>query len=165
MSVASVFHSPAAGSKAIVSTLPTGTIRAKPKCGGQLGPTFVTVRRGISTEKGTVNREIAAQNRLLKEIKARTKVHYEGAYSCSEYCKDVQYLQHRKCTCHYITESALEQIVLEELRELLRFVSQNGKRFVRLVMDNSRQEYRARRRRRKSEPFPSTAAALRRSTR
>jgi len=28
-------------------------------------------RRGISTEKGTVNREIAAQNRLLKEIKAR----------------------------------------------------------------------------------------------
>ena len=28
-------------------------------------------RRGISTEKGTVNREIAAQNKLLKEIKAR----------------------------------------------------------------------------------------------
>ncbi len=28
-------------------------------------------RRGISTEKGTVNREITAQNRLLKEIKAR----------------------------------------------------------------------------------------------
>ncbi|WP_411677463.1 DUF4368 domain-containing protein [Caproicibacter sp.] len=34
----------------------------------------------------------------------------------------------------------MEQIVLEELRELLRFVSQNEKRFVRLVMDNSRQE-------------------------
>lgn len=28
-------------------------------------------RRGISTEKGSVNREIAAQNKLLKEIKAR----------------------------------------------------------------------------------------------
>jgi len=28
-------------------------------------------RRGIPTEKGVVNREIAAQNRLLKEIKAR----------------------------------------------------------------------------------------------
>ncbi|MCI1883139.1 MAG: hypothetical protein LKI94_13215 [Sporolactobacillus sp.] len=28
-------------------------------------------RRGIPTEKGAVNREIAAQNRLLKEIKAR----------------------------------------------------------------------------------------------
>jgi hypothetical protein len=28
-------------------------------------------RRGLITEKGTVNREIAAQNRLLKEIKAR----------------------------------------------------------------------------------------------
>jgi DNA invertase Pin-like site-specific DNA recombinase len=72
--------------------------------------------------------------------KARTKVRYEGAYSCSEYRKDVQYLQHRKCTCHYITESALEQIVLEELRELLRFVSRDESRFVRLVMDKSRQE-------------------------
>jgi hypothetical protein len=28
-------------------------------------------RRGIPTEKGAVNREIAAQNRPLKEIKAR----------------------------------------------------------------------------------------------
>lgn len=28
-------------------------------------------RRGISTEKGSVNREVAAQNKLLKEIKAR----------------------------------------------------------------------------------------------
>lgn len=28
-------------------------------------------RRGIPTEKGSVNREIAAQNKLLKEIKAR----------------------------------------------------------------------------------------------
>jgi outer membrane murein-binding lipoprotein Lpp len=28
-------------------------------------------RRGLATEKGTVNRKIAAQNRLLKEIKAR----------------------------------------------------------------------------------------------
>ena len=28
-------------------------------------------RRGLTTEKGTVNREISAQNRLLKEIKAR----------------------------------------------------------------------------------------------
>lgn len=28
-------------------------------------------RRGLVTEKGTINREIATQNRLLKEIKAR----------------------------------------------------------------------------------------------
>ena len=28
-------------------------------------------RRGVSTEKGSVNREISAQNKLLKEIKAR----------------------------------------------------------------------------------------------
>ncbi len=66
---------------------------------------------------------------------------YEGSYSCSEYRKDVQYLQEgRECTAHYIQESQLEQLVLEELRELLKFVSQNEKRFVRLVMDKSRQE-------------------------
>ena len=34
----------------------------------------------------------------------------------------------------------MEQLVLEELRELLRFVSGHEKRFVRLVMDKSRQE-------------------------
>ena len=28
-------------------------------------------RRGIQTEKGNINREIAADNKLLKEIKAR----------------------------------------------------------------------------------------------
>ena len=28
-------------------------------------------RRGIATEKGNINREIAADNKLLKEIKAR----------------------------------------------------------------------------------------------
>ena len=73
--------------------------------------------------------------------KDRSKVRYEGSYSCSEYRKDVQYLQEgRKCTAHYIQESQLEQLVLEELRELLRFVSQNEKRFVRLVMDKSRLE-------------------------
>ena len=33
-------------------------------------------KRGIRTDKGNVNREIAAQNRLLKEIKARlTRLH------------------------------------------------------------------------------------------
>lgn len=73
--------------------------------------------------------------------KAKTQVRYEGSYSCSEYRKDVQYLQEgRECTAHYIQESQLEQLVLEELRELLKFVSQNEKRFVRLVMDKSRQE-------------------------
>jgi len=40
----------------------------------------------------------------------------------------------------YHRECQLEQLVLEELQELLRFVSRNEKRFVRLVMDKSRQE-------------------------
>ncbi|MFA7117234.1 MAG: hypothetical protein WC159_00545 [Sphaerochaetaceae bacterium] len=39
---------------------------------GHMGVTATQMeRRGFVTEKGTVNREIAAQNRLLKEIKAR----------------------------------------------------------------------------------------------
>ena len=76
-----------------------------------------------------------------RSIKNKWGTRYEGSYSCSEYRKDVQYLQEgRKCTCHFIRESQLEQLVLEELRELLRFVSGHEKRFVRLVMDKSRQE-------------------------
>lgn len=75
--------------------------------------------------------------------KAKTKVRYEGAYSCSKYRKGHQYQYPGDkdcCTCHYITEPILEQIVLADLRELLQFVSRNEKRFVRLVMDKSRQE-------------------------
>jgi DNA invertase Pin-like site-specific DNA recombinase len=73
--------------------------------------------------------------------KAKTVSRYEGAYSCSEYRKDVQYLNHgRKCTCHFIRENILEQIVLDDLRELLKFISGNEKKFVRLVMEKSTQE-------------------------
>jgi len=73
--------------------------------------------------------------------KAKTDVRYEGSYSCSEYRKDVQYLDHgRKCSCHFIRENVLEQIVLDDLRELLDFINRNEKKFVRLVMDKSRQE-------------------------
>ncbi len=72
--------------------------------------------------------------------KARTIARYEGAYSCSEYRKDVQFQQNRLCTCHYIRETVLEQIVLDDLQELLAFVSGNEKQFVRLVMDKSQQE-------------------------
>jgi len=71
----------------------------------------------------------------------KTQSHNEGSYSCSEYRKDSQYLSNeRKCTCHYIRESILEQLVLDDLRELLTFVSKNEKRFVGLIMDKSRQE-------------------------
>jgi len=72
--------------------------------------------------------------------KAKTQSRLEGSYSCSAYRKGVQYQEGRACTCHFIREAVLEEIVLEELRELLRFVSRHEKRFVRLVMDKSAQE-------------------------
>jgi DNA invertase Pin-like site-specific DNA recombinase len=73
--------------------------------------------------------------------KDKTQSRLEGSYSCSEYRKDVQYLaQGRKCTCHFIRETVLEQVVLDDLRELLAFVTRNEKKFVRLVMDKSQQE-------------------------
>ena len=73
--------------------------------------------------------------------KAKTVSRYEGSYSCSEYRKDIQYLNSgRKCTCHFIRESILEEVVLDDLRELLDFVSRNEKKFVRLVMEKSTQE-------------------------
>ena len=46
----------------------------------------------------------------------------------------------RTLTCHFIRESVLEQLVLEELRDLLAFVTRYEKRFIRLVTDKSRQE-------------------------
>ena len=72
--------------------------------------------------------------------KARTSSYLKGSYSCSVYRKQVQYQQDRKCTAHYIAETSLQQLVLEELRELLSFVSRHEKQFVRLVMDKSKQE-------------------------
>ncbi len=72
--------------------------------------------------------------------KAKTVVRYEGSYSCSRYRKGVQYQEGKSCTCHFIREAVLEQLVLEELRDLLAFISRHEKQFVRLVMDKSKQE-------------------------
>jgi hypothetical protein len=72
--------------------------------------------------------------------KAKTEVRYEGLYSCSKYRKGVQYREEKPCTCHFIREAVLEQLVLEELRDLLAFVTRYEKRFIRLVTDKSRQE-------------------------
>ena len=77
-----------------------------------------------------------------RAIKNKWGTRYEGSYSCSEYRKDVQYLQGRKCTCHFIRESQLEQLVLEELRELLRYIPKHENQFARHVMDRSAQEYK-----------------------
>ena len=84
--------------------------------------------------------------------KARTVSRYEGAYSCSAYRKQVQFQEDgRRCTCHYIREDMLEQIVLEDLRELLAFVLEDEKRFVRLVMDKSQQDQQRERQGKKKE--------------
>ena len=77
-----------------------------------------------------------------RAIKNKWGTRYEGSYSCSEYRKDVQYQEGRKCTCHFIRESQLEQLVLEELRDLLRYIPKHEKQFVRVVMDRSAQEYK-----------------------
>ena len=77
-----------------------------------------------------------------RAIKNKWGTRYEGSYSCSEYRKDVQYQEGRKCTCHFIRESQLEQLVLEELRQLLRYIPKHEKQFARLVMDRSAQEQR-----------------------
>jgi len=74
--------------------------------------------------------------------KAKTQSRLEGAYSCSVYRKQTQYQHKRNCTAHYISETALQQLVLEEMRELLGFASRYEKQFVRLVMDKSVQEQR-----------------------
>jgi len=75
-----------------------------------------------------------------RSIKNKWGTRYEGSYSCSEYRKDVQYQGNRKCTCHFIRESQLEQLVLEELRQLLRYIPKHEKQFAKLVMDRSAQE-------------------------
>ena len=72
--------------------------------------------------------------------KAKTQSRFEGTYSCSEYRKDTKYQYKRKCTCHFIREDVLEQVVLADLRELIGFVIRHEKQFVRLVMDKSKQE-------------------------
>lgn len=73
--------------------------------------------------------------------KAKTESRLVGSYSCAEYRKGVQYIEDgRRCTCHYIGEKQLAQLVLEDLREVLQFVGRYEKQFVRMVMAQSRKE-------------------------
>lgn len=75
-------------------------------------------------------------NRVLKN-KTGDQSRMDGSYSCSEYRKDVQFMQNRKCTAHYIQESQLEQLILEELRELLKYATKHEKQFAQQVMEQS----------------------------
>ena len=77
---------------------------------------------------------------LTRELRTKSKTRYEGAYSCSEYRKAVQFQQPRKCTCHYISEAALTEIVLDSMRKVLGFASQHEREFARLVMEKGEVE-------------------------
>ena len=71
--------------------------------------------------------------------KAKTQSRLDGSYSCSTYRKQTQYQRQNNqgCTAHYIQEKSLEQLVIEELRELLNYVSEHENEFVELVMGKS----------------------------
>jgi DNA invertase Pin-like site-specific DNA recombinase len=77
---------------------------------------------------------------LTREIKNKSGVRYEGAYSCSEYRKATQYQEPRKCTYHYISETNLAEIVLENLRSVLAFALTYEREFAQMVMDKSELE-------------------------
>ncbi len=77
---------------------------------------------------------------LTRELKTKSATRYEGAYSCSEYRKATQFQQERLCTCHYISESALTEIVLENMRQLLSYASKHEREFARIVMESSEKE-------------------------
>jgi hypothetical protein len=58
-----------------------------------------------------------------------------GSYSCSNYRKVP-----KKCTAHYITETALEEIITYHLRLIISLAVTNEKQFAQRLMDNSRKE-------------------------
>lgn len=51
-------------------------------------------------------------------------------YVCSNYRGNT-----KSCTMHYIRNVAVEQIVLDNLREVIGYVSQYEDEFIRMVMD------------------------------
>ena len=79
---------------------------------------------------------------LTRELRTKTATRYEGAYSCSEYRKAVQFQENRKCTCHYISEAALNEIVLEDMRKVFSFAVNHEREFARSVMETGEAEQR-----------------------
>jgi len=74
---------------------------------------------------------------LTRELRTKSNTRYEGAYSCSNYRKATQYQEPRLCTCHYITETNLTQIVLESMREVLSFAKRHEIEFAQIVMEKN----------------------------
>ena len=76
-----------------------------------------------------------------RELRTKSATRYEGAYSCSEYRKAVQYQEDgRSCTCHYIRETTLSEIVLNNLRQTLSAVKAYEKEFAQMVMETGEVE-------------------------
>jgi len=75
-----------------------------------------------------------------RALRNKSGTRYEGAYSCSEYRKAVQYQGKRTCTCHYIRETNLTEIVLENLRNVLKFAKNYERKFAEMVMDKNQTE-------------------------
>ena len=86
-------------------------------------------RRGISTEKGAVNREIAAQNRLLKEIKARITLLYnwtrQQAAQPEQKPSIWEQLQQAQATIQPTTRYGKVK-ALKESAALFNFLQENG---------------------------------------
>jgi hypothetical protein len=61
----------------------------------------------------------------------------DGAYACSEYKKDLSAGYPRQCTAHYIREEILKDIVAEEIRKVLAFVSKDEKGFAIQIMETT----------------------------
>jgi Site-specific recombinases, DNA invertase Pin homologs len=64
----------------------------------------------------------------------------DGAYACSVYKKDLSAGYPRKCSAHYIREEVLKDIVSEEIRKVLAFVSKNEKAFALQIMETNEAE-------------------------
>ena len=86
-------------------------------------------RRGLATEKGTVNRKIAAQNRLLKEIKARITRLYNWTKQQAAQPEQKQsiweQLQQAQATIQPVTRYGKVK-ALKQSAALFNFLQENG---------------------------------------
>lgn len=86
-------------------------------------------RRGIPTEKGDVNREIAAQNRLLKEIKARITRLYNWTKQQATQPEQKQSIWEQLQQAQAATQSTTRYGKVKALKEsaaLFNFLQENG---------------------------------------
>jgi hypothetical protein len=76
---------------------------------------------------------------LTRALRGKSGVRHEGAYSCSEYRKATQYQEPRKCTCHYITETALTDVVQKSLQMMMK-ATIDEEAFAKRIMEKSEAE-------------------------